>query len=422
MPRRYLVEYIPRITDQEMAGRLKTAGFVVVEGPRAVGKTETAKRFARSTVHLDTDKSARALVAMGSNLVLEGETPRLIDEWESESGVWELVKQEIDKRKKKGQFILTGSAMPSDSITRTTVAGRIARIKMRPLSLYEIGKSSGEVSVAELFAGATPRAIDSGMTIAGIVDLICTGGWPMYVSESVDVARQGMQDYLEEISRMDVQQISGMSHDPIRVKAVLRSLARNVGTKTSISTITADAAGSNGNLDWEVVDKYLMALSRLMITEDLPSWAPHIRSKARLRSSDTRFFVDPCLAVAALQVSQTTLLHDMEAVGLLFENLVLRDLRIYTQGTGAHLSQYRDSNGLEADVIIEAFEGKWAAFEVKLGVNRIDEGATSLLRLAKEVDTSKMGKPSFLAVVTSTGYAYKRPDGVFVIPIGSLKP
>ena len=416
------MEYIPRITDQEMADRLKTAGLVVVEGPRAVGKTESAKLFAKSKVHLDTDKSARALVAMGSNLVLEGETPRLIDEWESESGVWELVKQEVDNRKKKGQFILTGSAMPSDSITRTTVAGRVARIKMRPLSLYEIGKSSGAVSIAGLFNGDIPRDIDSGMSVAGIVDLICTGGWPMYVDESVDVARQGMKDYLEEISRMDVQQVSGVSHDPIRVRAVLRSLARNVGTKTPTTTITTDAAGSNGNLDWEVVDKYLMALSRLMITENLPSWAPHIRSKARLRSSDTRFFVDPCLAVAALQVSQTTLLNDMEAVGFLFENLVLRDLRIYTQGAGANLSQYRDSNELEADVIIEAFGGKWAAIEVKLGVNRIDEGAASLLRLAEEVDTSKMGKPSFLAVITSTGYAYKRPDDVLVLPIGSLKP
>ena len=221
---------------------------------------------------------------------------------------------------------------------------------------------------------------------------------------------------------MDVQQVSGVDHDPIRVKAVLQSLARNVGTKTSVTTITADAAGSSGNLDWEVVDKHLLALSRLVITEDLPSWAPHIRSKARLRNSATRFFVDPVLAVAALQSSPTTLLNDLEALGLLFENLVVRDLRIYSQRARARLSQYRDSNNLEADVIIESFGGKWAAIEVKLGVNQVDDGAATLLRLAREVDTSKMGKPTFLAVITSTGYAYKRPDGVFVVPIGNLRP
>ena len=416
------MSYIARVVDLEMTERLKTAGLVVVEGPRAVGKTETAKLFAKSKVHLDTDKSAKALVAMGSNLVLEGETPRLIDEWQSESGVWELVKQEVDDRKLKGQFILTGSAMPSDAVTRTTVAGRIARIKMRPLSLFESGNSTGEVSIAELFEGSEPRAADAGMTVSKVVDLICTGGWPTYFNEPVDTARQGMQDYLDEISRMDVQQVSGVDHDPIRVKAVLQSLARNVGTKTSVTTITADAAGSSGNLDWEVVDKHLLALSRLVITEDLPSWAPHIRSKARLRNSATRFFVDPVLAVAALQSSPTTLLNDLEALGLLFENLVVRDLRIYSQRASARLSQYRDSNNLEADVIIESFGGKWAAIEVKLGVNQVDDGAATLLRLAREVDTSKMGKPTFLAVITSTGYAYKRPDGVFVVPIGNLRP
>lgn len=416
------MSYIPRIVDLEMTERLKTAGLVVIEGPRAVGKTETAKLFAKSKVHLDIDKSAKALVAMGSNLVLEGETPRLIDEWQSESDVWELVKQEVDSRKLKGQFILTGSAMPSDAVTRTTVAGRIARIKMRPLSLFESSHSTGEVSLAELFEGAEPRARDAGMTVTKIVDLICTGGWPTYFGESVNTARQGMQDYLDEISRMDVQQVSGVDHDPIRVRAVLQSLARNVGTKTSVVTITKDAAGANGKLDWEVVDKHLNALSRLVITEDLLSWAPHIRSKARLRNSATRFFVDPALAVAALQVSPTALLNDLEALGLLFENLVVRDLRIYSQGTRARLSQYRDSNGLEADVIIEAFGGKWAAIEVKLGVNQVDDGAASLLCLAKEVDTSKMGAPTFLAVITSTGYAYKRPDGVLVVPIGNLKP
>jgi len=416
------VSYIPRVVDAQVAELLSVTGVILIEGPRAVGKTETAKRFTKSSAHLDTDESARALAAMGSDLVLKGETPRLIDEWQVESKVWNLIKREVDTRKLKGQFILTGSATPADAITRNTGAGRVSRIQMRPMSLFETGHSTGAVSISSLFSGNIPSASDSGMSLSTIIERICIGGWPLFAYETVDIARMAMQSYLTEISGMDVQQVSGVSHDPVRVMNVLRSLARNVGTKTSILTIAKDAGGSAGSLDPLVVTNYLNALARLMVTEDLPSWAPHLRSKARVRSAPTRFFVDPSLAVAAIQASPTSLLNDLNAVGFLFENLVVRDLRIYTQALNGKLSQYRDSNKLEVDVIIEAFDGKWAAIEVKLGLNQIDEAAKTLIEFAGKVDTTKCGKPEFLAVVTSTGYAYMREDGVYVLPIGLLKP
>ena len=416
------MSYVPRVVDRQVAGLLSTTGVVLIEGPRAVGKTETAKKFAKSIVHLDTDESARALAAMGSDLILKGEVPRLIDEWQVESKIWNLIKREVDARKLKGQFILTGSATPADAITRSTGAGRVSRIQMRPMSLFETDHSTGEVSVSGLFSGTTPSASDSGMSLTTIIERICVGGWPLFAYETVDIAREAMQSYLTEISGMDVQQVSGVSHDPVRVMNVLRSLARNVGTKTSILTIAKDAGGSTGPLDPLGVTNYLNALARLMITEDLPSWAPHLRSKARIRSSPTRFFVDPSLAVAASQASPTSLLNDLNTVGFLFENLVVRDLRIYIQAIKGRLSQYRDSNQLEVDVIIETFDGKWAAIEIKLGVDQIDEGAKNLSEFVKKVDTKKCGTPEFLAVVTSTGYAYVRKDGVYVLPIGVLKP
>jgi len=387
-----------------------------------VGKTATAKRSAKSLVNLDTDASARALAAMGSKLFLEGATPRLIDEWQVEGRVWNLVKQEVDDRGLKGQFILTGSSSPTEAVTRSTGAGRVSRMQMRPMSLFESGHSSGEVSIKSLFSGTIPKAADPGTTLQMLIEQICIGGWPLYVREEVDVARLAMQSYLTEISGMDVQQVSGIGHDPRRVMRVIRSLARNVGTKTPVSTIAADAGGSSGPLAPLAVTNYLDALARLFVVEDLPSWAPHLRSKATVRLAPTRFFVDPCLAVASSKASPAALLKDLETTGLLFENLVVRDLRIYSQTFNGVLSQYRDSYGREVDVIIEAFDGMWAAIEVKLGDDKIDEGADSLLKFLGGLDIAKCGNPEFMAVVTGGGYAYRRPDGVYVLPVGTLKP
>jgi predicted AAA+ superfamily ATPase len=362
---------------------------------------------------------------MGSTLLLDGATPRLIDEWQVVGDVWALVKDEADARGQqglRGQFILTGSSTPEDGATRSTGAGRVTRLKMRPLSLFESGHSTGEVSLESLFQEAKPSAKDPGTDLQAVVERICIGGWPLYAKEPLEIARIAMQSYIEEISRMDIREASGVKHDPIKVARVIKSLARNIGTKCPVSTISADASPGNSDMDPKNVARYLDALSRLMIVEDLPSWGPHIRSKALLRDAETRYFVDPCLAVAASQTSPGALLSDLEATGLLFENLVVRDLRIYTQNFNGRMSQYRDSYDTEVDVIIQAFDEKWAAIEVKLGVNQVDEAATKLLRFAQNVDTSRSSAPTFLAVITGTGFAYVRKDGVFVIPIGVLGP
>lgn len=374
------VTYLPRVVDQQVAHLLTTSSSVIIEGPRAVGKTLTSKRFSSSDVNLSTDQSARNLAEMGSKLVLE------------------------------------------DGTTRATGAGRMSRVKMRPLSLFESGHSSGVVSLEGLFAGSQPSAADKGMDLGTIIERICIGGWPLFVNQNVKDARLSMQSYLDEISRMDVREASGIKHDPEKVRKVLRSLARNVGAKAPITTIASDSGMGGVGVYRSSVSDYLGALDRLMIIEDLPAWGPHIRSKAIVRDSATRFFVDPCLAVASSQASPQTLLADLEATGLLFENLVVRDIRVYVQNFRGRLSQYRDSNGAEVDVIIETFDGKWAGMEVKLGVNQVDAASKKLLEFAKNVDTSRSGSPVFLAVVTSTGYAYVRQDGVYVLPIGLLGP
>jgi len=386
------VPYIPRVVESQIKRLLATSGAVVIEGPRAVGKTETSRKFAKSSVNLATDPSARTMAEIGSKLLLEGDTPRLIDEWQVVGDVWAMVKEESDNRGSlglRGQFILTGSSTPEDGTTRSTGAGRVSRLKMRPLSLFESGHSSGRVSLANLFQGAQPSAPDPQVDLKQVVDRICIGGWPLYVNDTVDVARVAMQSYLEEISRIDVQEASGIKHDPIKVSRVLKSIARNVGTKCPVSTIAADAATGGAEPDRTTVKDYLDVLERLMITEDLPSWAPHIRSKAVLREAATRYFVDPSLAVAASRISPEALLADLEATGLLFENLVVRDLRVYTQNLGGHMAQYRDNYDKEVDVIIHAFDDKWAAIEVKLGNNQIDLAAAKLIEFGKNVDTSK---------------------------------
>ena len=414
--------YQPRIVDGELASLLSTTGAVVLEGPKAVGKTETASRYAKSVVHLDTDKGARQLAALDPALLLKGPAPRLIDEWQIEPDLWNQVKREVDKRGLPGQFILTGSATPADDATRHTGAGRFSRIRMRPMSLFETKQSTGDVSLSELFSGNIPNATESGLTVSNIVDRICIGGWPLFAGRAVDEAQQAMRSYLNEISSADIQQVSGVGHDPSRVKSVLRSLARNVATKASNRTIAADAGGPEGSFGLNTVAHYLDALARLMVTEDLPAWTPQLRSRARVRSASTRHFADPCLAVAALNASPTQLLNDLNFLGMLFESLVVRDLRVYIQGLGGRLLQYRDSADLEVDIILETGEGTWAAVEVKLGLNRIDEAAATLIQFAEKVDTKNCGSPAFMAVVTTTGYGYKRKDGVYVLPIGVLKP
>jgi hypothetical protein len=413
--------YRDRVVDRELAVRLKATGAVVIEGPKACGKTVTARRIAASEVLLDVDDAARRAIAVDPGLVLDGAPPRLIDEWQLEPAIWNHIRRAVDERAQPGQFILTGSAVPVDDITRHTGAGRITRLRMRPMTLFETGHSNGAISLARLLEGEPARSPDPGLTVADLAERVAIGGWPALLGQSSEASLRAVRDYLDEVRRLDIGRIAGR-RDPNRVARLLRALARNVGTHASIPILAADTGGADGALDHETIREYLDALDRLMIVEDLPAWAPHLRSKSVLRSAAKRFFVDPSLAVAALRGTPARLLRDLNALGFLFESLVVRDLRVYAQASDAQVMQYRDNTGLEVDAIVETVAGRWAAFEVKLGPGLVDEGAATLLRFADRVDTSRSGLPSVLGVIVGSGYGYVRGDGVAVIPIGALCP
>ncbi len=416
------MEYRPRIVDDELKQRLRSSGAVVLEGPKACGKTATARQVCASEVLLDVNPEATAAIAVDPSLVLEGATPRLIDEWQIAPAIWNYIRRTIDDRGIPGQFILTGSAVPSDDITRHTGAGRLTRLRMRPMSLAETGHSTREISLSALLRGEPLRSPNAELTVSRIAELIAVGGWPGHLHRDREQSIRAVRDYLEEIRRVDIGRVDDTKRDPERVGRLLRSLARNVATSTPNTTLAADAGGSDGALDNDTVAEYLSALERLMIVEDQPAWSTHLRSKSILRQSPKRHFVDPSLAVAALRASPERLLADLNLFGFLFESLVIRDLRVYAQADDASVYHYRDNTGLEVDAVVQGADGRWAAFEIKLGVGNVDHGAASLLKFVNRVDTAKAGRPATLAVITSTGYGYIREDGIGVIPIGALGP
>lgn len=415
--------YQSRVVDDELQERLESAGAVLIEGPKACGKTETARQLAASEVLLDVDQNARAAIALNPALVLEGETPRLIDEWQIEPAIWNQIRRAVDDRGEPGQFILSGSAVPADEITRHSGAGRIARLRMRPMTLFESGLSSGEISLQRLLEGSNAEAGQSGIGIEDLADEIARGGWPGFRDRSLVAAMEAVRDYLGEISRTDISQVDGVRRDPRRVERLLGSLARNVATTTAVSTLAHDSAGGNSEpLKDQTVAEYLSSLERLFVVENQPPWEVHLRSRSRLRRAPKRHFVDPSLAVAALGADPAALMRDLNLLGFLFESLVVRDLRVYAQGIRGEVKHYRDSAGLEVDAIIESAEG-WAAIEVKLGgEDAIEEAASSLLKFAQTVDTSKSGEPRFLAIIVAVGYGYVRSDGIQVVPLAHLAP
>lgn len=416
------MEYRQRTVDAELAALLAAMGAVVLEGPKACGKTMTALQFARSVVRLDVDANARAAVAVDPSLVLEGETPRLVDEWQIEPTIWNHVRRLVDDRQTNAQFLLTGSAVPADDETRHTGAGRIARLRMRPMSLHESGHSSGAVSLAGLMAGDKARSPDPGLDVQEIANRVAVGGWPRFVDAPVDQALTAMRAYVDEVRRTDVQRAGGVNHDPDRVLQLMRSLARNIGTMTGVKTLAKDVAGAEEAIDHKTAFSYYDALERLMVIEDQPAWGPHLRSKARVRVTPKRHFVDPAIGVAVLRATPDRLLADLNLLGFLFESLVVRDLRIYAQAMDAQVLHYKDGTDLEVDAIVECADGRWGAVEVKLGLGMVDQAAATLLAFADKVDTDKCGPPRFLAVVTGFGLGYARADGVQVVPIGALGP
>lgn len=414
--------YRLRVVDDELAARLQATGALVIEGPRACGKTATARRAAASEVLLDVDATARQAIALDPRLVLGGPTPRLIDEWQLEPAIWNHVRRAVDDRARPGQFILTGSAVPADDITRHTGAGRIARLRMRPMTLFETGHTNGAISLARLLGGDVARSPDPGLSVADLAERIAVGGWPGLLGLAVNQSLRATRDYLDEVRRLDISRVDGIRRDPDRVERLLRSLARNVATYAATTTLAADTGGAGDALKDDTVREYLDALERLMVVEDQPAWAPHLRSRSSLRSGAKRHFVDPSLAVAALRATPARLLSDLGLLGFLFESLVVRDLRVYAQPLEGQVLQYRDNTGLEVDAIVETADGRWAAFEVKLGPGQIDEGAATLLKFAARVDTDRDGEPAVLGVIVGFGYGYVRDDGVSVIPIGALSP
>ena len=414
--------YLPRIVDAELAELLTATGAVLVEGPKASGKTATAMQAAESEVLLDVDDNARRMIGADPAAVLEGDTPRLIDEWQLEPAIWNHVRRTIDRRAAAGQFILTGSAVPADDITRHTGAGRFARLRMRPLSLYEAGRSTGEISLQQLLDGTEQRAKQTELSITAVAELVSAGGWPAHIDNALPQTLRANRAYLDEIRRTDVSTVSGKTRDPVKVGRLLRSLARNVATPVAMSKLTAEAGGEGAALKGDTVAEYLDALDRLMVVEHQPAWSPHLRSRTTLREMPVRHFVDPSLAVAALRATPARLTADLEFLGLLFESMVIRDLRVYAQAADAQVFHYREKGGLEVDAIVEAADGRWAAFEIKLGERWVEDGAKNLRKLASRMVHSDHDRPSALAVIVPNGYGTVGTGDVGVIPIGALGP
>jgi predicted AAA+ superfamily ATPase len=413
--------YVARIVDAEVRARLAANGAVVIEGPKACGKTETARQQAASEVLLDVDAAAQQAAAIDPRLVLDGATPRLIDEWQIVPEIWNHVRREVDARVEPGQFLLTGSATPADDQSRHTGGLRFGRVQMRPMTLTEVGTSTGEISLAALLAGEESRIPDPGLAVPDLIEEVVRGGWPGIRHLAVTDAARALRDYLDRIRRTDIEAVDGVRRDPERVQAVLRSLARHVGTQAALTTIAADAAMTGTKVTDDTVADYLNALARLMIVEDQPAWNTHLRSSHALRTTPTRHFTDPSLAVAALRASPDALLKDLNTFGLLFESLVVRDLRVYAQPLDGQVFHYRDQSQLEVDAIVDTGD-RWAAFEVKLGPGQIDQAADALTRFADRVDTTKRGDPALLGIIVGSGYGYVRPDGIHVIPVGAFGP
>ena len=417
-----MAKYRARVADDELADRMRSAGAVLMEGPKACGKTSTAQRVAATLFRMDTDDGARALVDTAPEVLLGAQPPVLFDEWQVAPKLWNLVRHEVDDLGgAPGRFILTGSSTPVDDAKRHTGAGRYSMLRMRPMSLFETGASTGQVSLRKLFDGDFTPSLDPGVTVPALVNCIVTGGWPALLEVPLRAAQRWISDYVRTIVEVDMPQM-GVRRDPGTLRRLLASLGRGTGTDMSTQAIANDIAGSDRSVQRDTVAGYLDILNRLMITEDMPAWAPHMRSTTPLRKSPTRFMTDPSLGVAALGVGPGQLLLDLNATGFHFEGLVVRDLRVYAQPLGGRLSHWRDNNQHEVDIIITLDDGRWGAIEVKMNPDAVDAAAASLLRFKDKVDTAKTGEPAFLAVATTRSAALRRGDGVYVLPVASLGP
>ncbi|MDH6277607.1 putative AAA+ superfamily ATPase [Aurantimicrobium minutum] len=411
-----------RVIDSELHTELTVMGAVLLEGPKAVGKTQSASQVAQTTYRLDMDRAARTMFDADPGLLFDAPTPILFDEWQELPELWNAVRRAVDEHSERGLYLLTGSATPRDNARLHPGAGRISRIMMRPMSLFESGHSTGEVSLASVLAGHTPQATPSTMSVREIIERIVIGGWPEAVELDENLARRWMGNYLKNVAEVDIPAM-GPRRQPANLKRLLSALARGVGTPLKRAPLEVEAGGESGPIASETLNNYLDALERLFLIETLPAWRPHMRSPSQLRTSAVHYFVDPSIGPAALGIGTSELLADLPAAGFHFEALVMRDIRVYSQALDASLSSWRDTKlNKEVDLIIELPNGSWAAVEVKLGENATDAAAASLLSFAEKVDTARHGKPVALIVINAGRYTYRRPDGVLVIPISVLGP
>ncbi|MCD8200569.1 MAG: DUF4143 domain-containing protein [Clostridia bacterium] len=420
-------EYIPRIADKLLADAVESKGAVLVEGPKWCGKTTTSLQLAKSSIRMDdpvlSDRYIDLFYLNPSN-ILNGDVPRLIDEWQILPKIWDAVRYEVDDRGKFGQFILTGSSVPADlSQLLHTGTGRIKKLRMNTMTLYESGESSGVVSLGGLFDAPETISGQNNLTSDDLAYLICRGGWPGALGITSQVALTQAYDYFDAVVSSDVSRVDGVSRDPDRARNIMRAYSRYICSQAKYTKIWSDVREiETSTLVEEVVYSYINALKNIFVIDEIPIWNPNIRSRASIRSTHVRNFCDPSVAVAALGVTPGILKNDNVTFGILFESMCMRDLKVYAQYLGGTLYHYRDSNDLECDAVIVLPDGRWGAIEVKLGINHIDEGADNLKKFVKTVNTEAMKDPSFLMVMSGTDrFAYRRPDGVYVVPAGCLR-
>lgn len=415
--------YISRIIEKTMKENLDTFKAIALVGPKFCGKTTLAEQYTKSSIILDplNRNDYKTMLQLAPQDFLSGPYPKLIDEWQLIPEVWDIVRHHVDRVEGRGLFILTGSSAANFDDTSHSGAGRIVRVMLRPMSLSEVGASSGEISLAALFEGQAFKALKSRLSVAEYALWIIKGGWPESIGDSEPQTIRRMQSYVDALCKEDINKVTDKKYNELRAKKILHSLARHTASETTNINILEDLRSlDTATAEGTLID-YLDVLNKLYIIEDLKGWNPNLRSKTIIRSTPARFFVDPSIGASMLNLTTKKLMSDFQTFGLYFESLVVRDLRIYAACMDGEVLRYKDKNGLEIDAVIQLIDGRWGAIQIKMGSHLFDEAAEKLISLANKVDQSTMGKPSFLAIVSATEYGYIRDDGVYVIPIGCLR-
>lgn len=418
------MKYLPRVVDSEIDELMEIMGAVLIEGCKWCGKSTTGSYHAKSIIEFqnpDRKQEYDEIRNTKPSLFLNGEKPRMFDEWQMYPVVWDSIRTDVDHSGKKGQYILTGSAKPSEGETMHTGTGRISRVLMRPMSLYESGESTGEVSFEDIIEGKDISGV-SKLSLEDLANIIVRGGWPASIEVKSNAKYRFAKEYVKSLIHEEVKKIDGVERNPEKMQNVLRSLARNISTQVSTSTLEGDVKNNfDDDISRPTLTDYLNTLEKLFVIEDVNATNLNFRSKYALRTKPKKYFVDPSIATAILEMKPNDLIKDLKIFGFLFESLCMRDLKIYTQSYGGNITFYRDEKDFEVDAILRTSSGKWGAIEIKLGAGYIDEAASNLLKFKDRVDTDKCGEPSFLVVLTGADYSYKRDDGVYVVSIGTLK-